>query len=226
MTPLAPDADERSLNLAIFGASSPVGRALVAQALDAGHRLTALTPHPERMPRDGALRVVHATPADVPALSDAILGVDAVLCALPAFARGSQDVTGAARAVANITRVMRDLRVRRLVALSSAEVVLPGDRLNLEQRARHFLTQLFAGRALAARRRVYHTVADTDLDWIVVRAATIGDGPATGHYGAFADHLPSPRISSGDVAHFMLTCAQDDTWLRRAPMLGHSHSAR
>ena len=118
MTPLDPDADERSLNLAIFGASSPVGRALVAQALDAGHRLTALTPHPERMPRDGALRVVHATPADVPALSDAILGVDAVLCALPAFARGSQDVTGAARAVANITRVMRDLRVRRLVRRS------------------------------------------------------------------------------------------------------------
>ncbi len=40
-------------------------------------------------------------------------------------------------------------------------------------------------------------------------------------YRVFADRVPSPKISQGDVADLMLKCAAGDEWVLRAPIPGY-----
>jgi uncharacterized protein YbjT (DUF2867 family) len=64
-------------------------------------------------------------------------------------------------------------------------------------------------------------VQQSDLDWIIVRPATLTDGPKMGNYKA---GVPlsiglNAKISRADVADFLLKQVVDDTYLHRVPRL-------
>jgi len=68
------------MKLCVFGASGPVGRAAVGQALAAGHHVSAVTRHPDRY--DGTASRLSVVGADVlgsVAVEAAIGGADAVI---------------------------------------------------------------------------------------------------------------------------------------------------
>jgi putative NADH-flavin reductase len=64
-------------------------------------------------------------------------------------------------------------------------------------------------------------IRQSDLDWIIVRPATLTDGPRTGAYKV-GDPLsmgPRAKISRADVADFLLEQVYDDTYLHKVPRL-------
>jgi putative NADH-flavin reductase len=58
----------------------------------------------------------------------------------------------------------------------------------------------------------------SDLDWTLVRPPRVADGEQTGRYVA-ADTLAGPRVTSGDLAAFMVDQITDTTYLRAAPFV-------
>lgn len=70
------------MRIAIFGANGPTGRLLTAQALAAGHQVTAVTRHPGGIPPHTGLRVAEADATDAGTVSAAVAGSDAVVSAL------------------------------------------------------------------------------------------------------------------------------------------------
>jgi putative NADH-flavin reductase len=70
-------------HLAIFGSTGPTGRALVQQALDEGHEVTAVARNPDAIGASGSrLRVLRGDVLDEASLDGVLQGVDAVLSAL------------------------------------------------------------------------------------------------------------------------------------------------
>ncbi|MGI3784262.1 MAG: NAD(P)H-binding protein [Janthinobacterium lividum] len=66
----------------MFGSSGPVGRAVVAQVLDAGHGVIAVTPRPENFGMEAPrLRVGRGDVADPSEVEAALEGADAVVSA-------------------------------------------------------------------------------------------------------------------------------------------------
>src|SRR5262249_3847640 len=86
-------AEERRMKLTIFAATGGIGRQLLAQAIAAGHDVTAVARSPEAL-GPARVRVVKAdlTAADPDALRAAVEGADAVLSGLGPRAKADAGV--------------------------------------------------------------------------------------------------------------------------------------
>src|SRR5215510_14578683 len=112
-----------AMKLLVIGSTGGTGRALVTQALDAGHQVTALVRNPDKMPvRHERLRLVAADAASGgPQLGEAIRGQDVVISALGRV-RSFKAERLMERAVPAILSAMQACQVRRLIFTSAIGV--------------------------------------------------------------------------------------------------------
>ncbi|GAA2258576.1 SDR family oxidoreductase [Streptomyces amakusaensis] len=196
----------------VFGATGGTGRQLVQQALDAGHEVTAVVRDPARLPvrEHERLEVVVADVTDPEALRPAIAGSDAVLSALGAPTNKAAGITSAGTRA--ILHALGDEGVRRLVAVSATPVgpPPPGEgplyRSVLLPLVRRVFKDIYADLAVTE-----NEIRASDADWTVIRPPRLTDGPPTAAYrmrfgGAVSR---SHTVSRADVAHAMLTLAED-----------------
>ena len=209
------------MKLTILGGTGGVGRHLVTMAVEAGHEVTAFARNPRQLPCREQLRVVEGELPDREGLGAAVDGADAVLSAVGARSNTPDQVEVFATAMQDLVEVMAELGVRRLVAISGAGVLVPGDHVTLGRRFVRLMLRLFAKHVAAAKEQEYRVIAASPLDGVLVRPPRIVPGPSTGEYRVLADRVPSPKISQGDVAHLMLECVRGDEWVRRAPIPGY-----
>jgi putative NADH-flavin reductase len=202
--------------LAVFGATNGVGRRLTENALDAGHRVTALVRNPSRMPLEHSnLTLIQGDATEFDAVQRTVRGSDAVVCALgaPALSRSRVRSQG----TQHIVDAMGHQAVRRLLCVS---VLGAGDsREVLTFGLRYLLFPLYLRRAVAEHERQEAIIRQSGLDWTIVRPPTLTDGPATGAYlhGFGNDRRDlSFDISRADVAAFLLGQLAHDRYLREA----------
>jgi putative NADH-flavin reductase len=206
------------VRIIVFGPTGGTGRQLVAQALGAGHEVTAFTRDAAAIaPRPG-LAIVAGQTGDSGAVADAVAGHDAVLCAL-----GGRPWRRRARvcatALRNIAPAMARHRVRRLVAISTFGA---GDsRAQVGWFARYALFGLVLRSEVADKEAMENGLAATDLAWTVVRIGLLSDGAARGSWRAADDGSirGMGTIARADVATFMLSQLESDVWIRRTPVI-------
>jgi putative NADH-flavin reductase len=193
------------MKVVVFGATGRTGRLLVEGALARGHDVTAFVRAPNKL---GALRdrvrVVHGDVLDGGAVSDAVDGQEAVLVALAGGGTKAAEQVNA-QGTLNVIRSMQRYGVRRLVVLSAGGTQ-PGRDPNLPWFFERIVKPLFLKNVLADLRRMEISVRQSELDWTLVRAAQLVDGPARGAYRAEPGYsLPGgTKIARADVAAFML----------------------
>jgi uncharacterized protein YbjT (DUF2867 family) len=221
--------EERQMKLTVFAATGRIGRQLVAQAVAAGHDVTAVVRNPAALP-EGPARVVTADLAapDPAALEAAVAGADAVLSGLGPRSRADAGI--ASRGTRAIVQAMQATGVRRVVVVSAAPVSTVASPGRPHRPARDPGEGPVMGRVLtplvrAALRGVYDDLAlmedvlgGSGLDWTVVRPPRLTDGPLTRAYRT-ADGRNLRRgllVSRADVAHLMLAV------LDRPETIGHA----
>ena len=193
------------MKVVVFGATGRTGRLLVEGALARGHDVTAFVRAPNKL---GALRdrvqVVHGDVLDGGAVSDAVDGQEAVLVALAGGGTKAAEQVNA-QGTLNVIRSMQRYSARRLVVLSAGGTQ-PGRDPNLPWFFERVVKPLFLKDILADLRRMEISVRQSELDWTLVRAAQLVDGPARGAYRAEPGYsLPGgTKIARADVAAFML----------------------
>lgn len=204
------------MNLTIVAATGGIGRQLVAQALAAGHDVTAVVRNPANLPANlRAVKVDLASPDPV-ALAGAVAGADAVLSGLGA--RGKADFGVAERGTRAIVAGMKETGVRRLVVVSAAPIGTvpspdrpnpprhdPGDGFLMRHLAAPIVKRVFRDH-YADLARMEDVIRDSGLDWTIVRPPQLTDKPLTGVYRtAYERNLRRGlKISRADVAHYML----------------------
>jgi len=199
----------------VLGAGGRTGRLVVEQALGHGHRVTAFVRDPESLGiSNDRLRVVSGDVTQAADVQAALPDQDAVISAVGSA--GGKDLHVYSDGVANTIRGMTARGLARLVVLSAVGVGTDGAGLPFAQRA---LRKLPAMRAICEdMERMEGDVMLSDLDWTIVRASTLTDGPFTGVYrvveGAFVPK--GSQISRADVAALLLKCAEGELFLRRA----------
>jgi len=193
------------MKVVVCGATGRTGRLLVEGALARGHDVIAFVRAPAKL---GALRdrvrVVQGDVLDGGAVSDAVDGQDAVLVALAAGGTKAAEQVNALGTL-NVIRSMQRYGVRRLVVLSAGGTQ-PGRDPNLPWFFERVVKPLFLKDVLADLRRMEISVRQSELDWTLIRAAHLVDGPARGAYRTEPGYsLPGgAKIARADVAAFML----------------------
>ncbi|CAN7267000.1 SDR family oxidoreductase [Devosia sp. LjRoot16] len=209
------------MNILIIGASRGVGRLAVEQALDAGHHVTAFARNPSSLPIHEHLTLAQGDATNDADVRKAVAGHDAVISALGSdHRRGPTQLYSTA--TTNLIEAMSSADVSRLIVLSNFGV--------LSESSHHPLTALLVW---AVRLGIRHTLADhrlalrylqrSTLDWTAVRPMALTDGPRTRNYRVVRDGLPNggTRISSADVADFMLKQLIDSPFKGKLPALAY-----
>jgi putative NADH-flavin reductase len=210
------------MKIIVFGATGSTGKLIVTQALAKGHSVTAFARNPEGFPTDPHLRVVQGDVFDFGAVVDAMHGHRAVLSALGARTTKKSEVL--VRAIPNILAGMHQEYVTRLIVLGAAGLDRDWSKyqnaltamtvwITRKTAMKHpFIDQAAQERLLAA----------SDVDYTIVRAPRLVDGPFTGKYHVLPDALPSGalRVTRADVADFMLQQLTDPRFHRQGPYIG------
>jgi putative NADH-flavin reductase len=207
------------MNIVIFGSTGSVGRVMVRQALEQGHAVTAFARDPAKLGIEHPnLKIIQGDALDPSAVTSAVRGQDAVICALGAGAKGTIRSEG----TRNIVRAMEHAGVRRLVCQSSLGV--GESRGNLNFFWKYVMFGVLLRKAYADHVAQEDHVMKSRLDWTIVRPGAFIDGPRTGAYRhGFApdDKAITHKISRADVADFMLKQLTDRTYLRKTPALSY-----
>ncbi len=208
------------VKLAILGGTGLTGRLLLALALGRGMEVTALAREPAKLAEfHGSLTTVEGTVTDPAVVEQVVAGTSAVLSVL-GRAKGSPEdlLTTSSR---NMVAAMRKLGVKRIVILTDTSVEDPMDRPPfvhkiLRRVLRSMNSKLVHDSVPAAR-----VIADSGLDWTLVRAPILTNGPRKGNYkvGPLARGVPL-RVARADVADFMLACVTEGKFVRERPVIG------
>jgi nucleoside-diphosphate-sugar epimerase len=190
------------VDLCVFGASGPVGRAVVDRALRAGHGVTAVT----RRPRDFGLeaprlRVVGADVTDLAQVTAALEGAEAVI-STTGVNPSRRPISMYSVGTRNLLEAMRALGVRRIVGVSSK---------NLAEEGAHGEPLLFrfalAPLLRVVNRTIYEDMGrmerllrDSDADWTIVRPAGLFAAEHVSAYRCTAGHEPGVFTSTVDLA--------------------------
>ncbi|MFE9326443.1 NAD(P)-dependent oxidoreductase [Nocardia sp. NPDC052278] len=207
------------MRIAVFGATSTVGRLVVEQALEQGHEVTAFTRNAAGVgQRHERLHIVEGDVLDTNSVERAVAGQDAVLISLGAGRKGVIRAEGT-RAV---LEAMDRTGVKRLICQTTLGV---GDsRGNLNFLWKYVMFGMLLREAYADHVKQEEYVKASNLDWTIVRPSAFTDGPRTDAYrqGFPADTKGlSLKIARADIAAFMLTQLTDPTYTHQAPAISN-----
>lgn len=208
-----------SARLLVFGASGSTGREIVSQALERGLQVTAFVRDSARLAiRHDSLRIVQGNVADRSSVATAVAGQDAVISAL-GVGRPLRHDALVVEGIRNIIQAMYDQVARRLIYLSFIGV--SESRKDAGWMLR-YVARWPLRNEIADHEAKEGLVRSSQLDWTIVRAPKLTNGPYTGTYrvgeGIAAQSL-LPELSRADLADFMLSQIVDTTYLGRAPRL-------
>jgi putative NADH-flavin reductase len=209
------------MKLTIVAATGGIGRQLFAQAVAAGHQVTAVVRNPARLPAAaGRIVTVDLAAPDPELLEYAVHAADAVLSGLGPRSASEADV--AWRGTRALVEAMQATGGGRIVVVSAAPVGTvaspgrprppkhdPGDGLVMRYLGAP-LTRAVLRKHYAGLARMEDIVRDSGLDWTVIRPPRLTDKPLTGAYRtAYGRNLRGGiTVSRADVAHLMLRVLQ------------------
>ena len=210
------------MKLAIFGATGTVGGALLEQSLKDGHTVQALARTPSKVQiQHPQLLVVPGDVADRAAVAQTIAGCEAVLTCLGGTNRRNPEVIQAGTAA--IMAAMRAEKITRLIVMQGFHLPFPGDPRNPGRAVIRAILRVINKNLLTDSLAMAHAVQQSNLDWTVVRAPRVFNGPPTNACRTGQLKLgPWNRVSNGDVAQLMLRCLQDRDSIHDAPMISTS----
>lgn len=191
------------MNLTIFGATGGIGRALLAQAVDAGHTVTVLVRSPAQLTATPA-RIVTGDAAAPSSVADAIGGeTEAVLSALGPRELHDPVMATATRA---IVEAMQAKGLRRFVGISASGLHVDSHEFVLLRFAKRAIIQRVLADQYANLRAMEDIVMESPLDWTLVCPPYLKDDPATGQYRMAIGHNLNFGFSMrrADVAKCML----------------------
>ncbi|WP_042364047.1 NAD(P)-dependent oxidoreductase [Streptacidiphilus neutrinimicus] len=206
------------MKLTIVAATGGIGRQLLAQALTAGHEVTAVVRNPARLDVevDAVAVDLSAPDGQADALRSAVAGADAVLSGLGARTKADHGV--ASRGTRALIEAMTAVGSERLVVVSAAPIgTVPSPAR--PHPSRHdegdgfFMRHLLSPAVKRVFRDHYADLAAMEdelrasgLSWTAVRPPQLNDMPHTGHYRTALGHnlRGGTKISRADVADLML----------------------
>jgi putative NADH-flavin reductase len=214
------------MKLTLAAATGATGRLVLAQALDAGHEVTAVVRSPGKLPSGVTAVQADLSRPDPAVLATAVAGADAVISALGATSKAEAGVaeTGTRALIA----AMEQTGTRRLVVLSAAPIGTVPTAARPDKPRREPGVGLALGLLTPVIKRVLadhyadlaameDAVLDSGLDWTIVRPPQLTDKPAKGAWRTTRGHHPPKgwKIARADLAAAMLGAAADPAAVRQ-----------
>ena len=202
----------------VFGANGRIGRLVVAALQAQNIRVIAAVHNRHVFTESDSLRVVKMDIYDSESVARALQGSNIVISTLGSWGTKRKDVLTVG--MKNIVTAMQQQSISRIISLTGAESRAPGDKLGLIHRAMHLALSIMAGKILRDGEAHITLLANSQLNWTVIRSPIMSDSKRAGH-GQLTLSRPYPwqLISRHCVVDSIVSCAVDESWVKQAPFI-------
>lgn len=209
------------MKIIIFGATGRTGLLLLNQALERGHTVTAFIRNPKKITMSHShLKIVKGDIANAESVGYAVRGHDIIINTLGVRFGGKVQVCTIS--TSHILAAMKQYQIRRLIVLSGAA---SGKSLQHLKGFTKWFAEMYAkfgdGNAVRDKNNQYKLILDANVDYTIVSAPWLSNGKLTKKYqeGEDLQMKMFKKISRADVAHFILTIAEHDNYVRKEPLI-------
>ena len=208
------------MNVLVIGAAGKTGKAVVEQAVAAGHQVTAFV-HTANGYKVPDVRVIEGDATASADMDAAVLGQDAVLNAIGGKTPPYKATTLEASAADTIIASMQRTGVRRLVVTSMLGVGESKANVPLYER---FLVSTFLRGEDKDKSAMEAAVERSGLDWVILRPPFLTNGSAKGNVRVFSAEAgeKAHTITRADLASFMLAQLSGDEHLHQAVTIANN----
>jgi putative NADH-flavin reductase len=204
----------------IIGASKGIGLETTRQALEGGHQVRALARSAAGIGlSDPKLEKVRGDALISEDIEAALNGIDVVIQAL-GVAVGDlfRPVSLFSKATRILVSAMESRGVRRLICVTGFGAGDSHASISCLQRVPF---RLFFGRAYDDKSVQERLIKDSSVDWTITRPGVLTSGRRTGRYKILDEpsQWRNGMISRSDVAEFLVRQIEDQSYVRKTPVL-------
>jgi putative NADH-flavin reductase len=212
------DLEMIEMRVTILGANGPTGRLLTEQVLAADHEVVALTRRPDGFPvSHPKLEIAGGDVLDAETVASVVDGSDAVLSVLGTpFTKERVEVYS--RGGRNTLDAMKRFGTTRLVVVTSGAVTEqpePTGGFLFNRVLQPYVTRVLGKTVYDDMRRLEDVVADSDVDWTVLRPSGLFDLPEVTDFSVTEEHGPGRFTSRRDLAAAMVQQLTDSRFVRK-----------
>ncbi|MEH2124066.1 NAD(P)-dependent oxidoreductase [Nostoc sp.] len=207
------------MKVLVIGAAGKTGRAVVEQAVVAGHQVTAFV-HKADEYEVSNVRIIEGDATDSTTMDAAVLGQDAVLDTIGGK-KPYKATTLESSAANTIIASMQRNGVRRLVVTSMIGEGESEANATLYER---LLIATFLRGADKDKAAMESAVKSSGLEWAILRPTILSDDPAKGNVRVFDPETgeKAHKITRADLADFMLAQLDSNEYLHQAVTIANS----
>ncbi len=205
------------MNITVFGASGKVGQLVVKRLIDQGHSVQAFVHGTAPFAESDQLTIVKGDVHSAEDIARALHGADAVISCLGSWRTPTKDILSSA--MRHIAPEMQRRGIKRIVSLTGAAARAPHEQFRLRDRLNRRLLMLAARDILVDGEEHLRLLAESDLDWTVLRSPVMSNRAASGYRLRDVPGSPFETISRQTVATAMVDQLEDKGHLCSAVQL-------
>jgi putative NADH-flavin reductase len=212
---------KKNITIALLGATGMVGGFVLEHALAEGYDIKALARTPKKLEAyQDRISIVQGDARDRLALDALLQGSDLVISALgPVKADGEAAKMISTEATGHIIELMPLHSIQRYILVSGAAVTLPGDDRNMTGWLMQKMVAMTLRDTLHDKQAEYRLLAESDIEWTLVRCPLIDDLPYEEEPLASLASPSSFKLRAGELAHFLLDQITATQYIRQGPFL-------
>lgn len=155
------------MKILVLGASGKVGRLVVEDALNRGHKVHALV-HSDSLNDQPNLKVYKGDIYDPDSINKALAGVDVVISCLGSWGTKHKNVVSTG--IENIVPLAKKHKINRIVTLTGHGARAPAEKLDLVASISRNILKIAASKILYDGEKSLEELHRTKLDWVGLRS--------------------------------------------------------
>jgi putative NADH-flavin reductase len=203
--------------IALLGATGKAGTYILQALLNNGYAVKALIRKPNECTIiHPLLEIVPGDIKDPETARTLIKGCNVVIAAIGP--RKDQPLISSLSTI-NILKAMKEFGIKRYISLAGLNLDIPGDNKSEANKAKSdWMRQNFPD-AVADRQKAYDTLVDSYIDWTMIRLPWIEQTDERREVTVDLYDCPGEKISTTDLADFVIRQIADRNYLRKAPFV-------
>ncbi len=221
-----PDIDSsivprKNITIAMLGATGMTGGYIVQEALAQGYKIRALARTPQKLDAlKEQVTIIEGDARDPAAIDTLLQGSDVVISALgPTKADGAAAKMLNTAATGHIIQLMPQHNIERYILVSGAAVDIPGDARNLTGWLMQKMVSIGMHDALIDKQAEYHLLADSSVQWTLVRCPLIKEQPFEQQPRASLLTPSAFTLRAGELASFVIQQIESPEFINEGPFL-------
>jgi putative NADH-flavin reductase len=210
---------KQKLKIAVIGGTGKAGKYLVEQLLEQGFKIKLLLRNPDKVEITSPL--IEIIPGDVRNLSSLNLlfeNCDAVISTL-GQTKGDSPVFS--EAIENIIKAMNAQNIKRYIVITGLTLDTINDKKGFSTRLKTLLMKMSFPAIIADKQKEYKILSQSNLDWTVVRLPFIEQTDLSGEIKISLTDCPGKKISTTDLARFLISQLSDESYIRKTPFIAN-----